>query len=290
MDYRDFVHPEDEAALKTLKSVPGMDAVVKKINEIGVERRMRGLNLANHIRLSERQLPELYKHLPPICERFGIDIPEFYLEMTPEPNAYTMGDSIISVTITTGLLDMCDDELLDAVLAHECGHILCHHVLYNSVAQAILNGIPIVSQLTSTTIGLALYYWARRSEYSADRAAAVYTSPETAIRMNALLAGGVPGRFGEINIEEWMKQGEEYEKIKEDHVWDKALHVYNVALWNHPFNAARAIQIARWAKTDQYRRLCGEAVLLKEGHTCPNCGKHIPENWTFCRFCGHKFV
>ena len=289
MDYRDFVHPEDEAALKTLKSVPGIDVLMKKINEIGIERRLRGLNLANYIRLSEKQLPELYKHLPPICERFGIDIPEFYLQMTPTPNAFTMGDSIVTITITTGLLDLCDDTLLDAVLAHECGHILCHHVLYNSVAQAILNGIPLVSGLTSATIGTALFYWARRSEYSADRASAVYTSPEIAIRMNALLAGGVPGRFGEINMEEWMKQGEEYERLKEDHLWDKTLHVFNVTQWDHPFNSARALQIAKWAKTDQYKRLCGEAVLLKEGHTCPNCGKHIPDSWTFCRFCGHKF-
>ncbi|MBR5612193.1 MAG: peptidase M48, partial [Bacteroidaceae bacterium] len=87
----EFIHPEDAAALRQLESIPGFPAIAKKILEIGLEKLYYGLNMASMIRLSSTQLPELYKHLPPICERLGIEEPEFYLEMDPMPNAYTSG-------------------------------------------------------------------------------------------------------------------------------------------------------------------------------------------------------
>ena len=60
--------------------------------------------------------------------------------MDPNPNAWTFGDTKIFITITSGLVDMMTEEELDAVIAHECGHILCHHVLYHSIAHYVMDG------------------------------------------------------------------------------------------------------------------------------------------------------
>ena len=136
----EFIHPEDAAALQQMENIPGFPTLVKKILSLGYEQLQYGVNMASNIRLSETQLPKIYHHLPPICEKLGIEEPEFYLQMNPMPNAYTFGDSKIFITVTSGLVEMMDDEELDAVLAHECGHILCHHVLYNSVARLLLSG------------------------------------------------------------------------------------------------------------------------------------------------------
>ena len=131
----EFIHPEDAAALRQMESIPGFAALVKKVLAIGGETLQYGINMASSVRLSEQQLPELYHHLPPICEKLGIAEPEFYLQMNPVPNAWTSGDTRIYITMTSGLVDMMCDEELDSVLAHECGHILCHHVLYHTVGQ-----------------------------------------------------------------------------------------------------------------------------------------------------------
>ena len=136
----EFIHPEDDAALRQMENIPGFPALVKKILALGYEQLQYGMNMASNIRLSKSQLPDLYEHLPPICQKLGIEEPEFYLQMNPIPNAFTFGDSKIYITVTSGLVEMMDDEELDAVLAHECGHILCHHVLYNSVAKLLLSG------------------------------------------------------------------------------------------------------------------------------------------------------
>ena len=121
----DFIHPEDAAALRTLEGIPGFPALVKKFLQIGLEQMQYGVNMASAIRLSPTQLPHLYNHLPPICQRLGIAEPEFYLQMDPMPNAWTFGDTKIYITMTSGLVELLNDEELDAVLAHECGHILC---------------------------------------------------------------------------------------------------------------------------------------------------------------------
>ena len=42
-----------------------------------------------------RSIAELYNRLPPICKKLGIEQPEFYLSMDPNPNAWTFGDTKI---------------------------------------------------------------------------------------------------------------------------------------------------------------------------------------------------
>lgn len=132
---KDFIHPEDEAARRNLEAIPGFSSILKSFLRMGVEQLLHGLNMANKIRLSEAQLPDLYKRLPPICAKLGITEPEFYLEMNPVPNAYTFGDTRIFLTVTSGLLEYLDDDEIEAVIAHECGHIACRHVLYHTMAR-----------------------------------------------------------------------------------------------------------------------------------------------------------
>ena len=91
----DFIHPEDGAALRQLESIPGFPTLVKKLMSMGLEQLQYGVNMASAIRLSPSQLPKLYNRLPPICKKLGIEQPEFYLSMDPNPNAWTFGDTKI---------------------------------------------------------------------------------------------------------------------------------------------------------------------------------------------------
>ena len=84
----EFIHPEDAAALEALKKIPVLPAVIKAFMDLGVEQLQTGLNMATKVRLSPTQLPHLYHILPPICELLDIKEPDFYLEMSPIPNAY----------------------------------------------------------------------------------------------------------------------------------------------------------------------------------------------------------
>ena len=89
----DYIHPEDEAARRNMEAIPGFAAAMKLFMRYYDEQIVHGMNMANKIRLSPTQLPEIYQKLPPICQRLSISEPEFYLEMDPYPNAYAMGDT-----------------------------------------------------------------------------------------------------------------------------------------------------------------------------------------------------
>ena len=225
--------------------------------------------MASSIRLSEKQLPNLYRHLPPICERLGIPEPEFYLKMDPYPNAWTYGDTRIYITITSSLVEMMNDEELDAIIAHECGHILCRHVLYHTVADWISRGIANLGVLgaLSVPIQFAMLYWQRKSELSADRAASIVMSPETVASTMARFSGGPNSITSQIDLAEWAKQADEYDKIQNDGVRE----------------------ILKWGESEQYRQIMkGGSVLDSSAHVCPNCGSAVEDDWKFCRNCGQK--
>lgn len=290
----DFIHPEDAAALRQMESLPGFAPLVRQILAIGLENLQYGVNMASSIRLSEKQLPELYKHLPPICQFLNIPEPEFYLQMSPVPNAWTYGDTRVYITITSGLVEMMSDEELDTVIAHECGHILCRHVLYHTVADWISSGLATLGVLGKLAIPVqyALCYWSRKSELSADRAASIVTSPEVVTSVMARLAGGPKNLTSQINMQEWASQADEYERIQNANLWSKTLQMAAIAGLDHPFSAVRVREILKWGESEQYQILKnGGSTTTQEGssgRTCPRCGSLVDDDWRFCRNCGQQ--
>lgn len=286
----DFIHPEDAAALRQLESIPGFPALVKKVLSLGFEELQYGLNMATAIRLSPTQLPNLYNHLPPICKKLGIQEPELYLQMNPMPNAFTFGDTRIFITITSGLVEMMEGEELDAVIAHECGHIVCHHVLYHSIAQIIFSGAASLGILghLAMPIQLALLYWSRKSELSCDRCGSVITSPEVITRVMARLSGGPRSITQEINFEEWARQADKYDEIKNENLWNKSLQIYTIAKEDHPFAAVRVREILKWGQSPQYQNLMENIKWEAYSRKCPNCGLLVHDDWTYCKYCGTK--
>lgn len=286
----DFIHPEDAAALEQLENIAGFPTLVKKVLSLGYEQMQYGINMASAIRLSPTQLPDLYHHLPPICKKLGIEEPEFYLQMDPMPNAWTFGDTKIFITITSGLVDMMNSEELDAVISHECGHILCHHVLYHTVARYILGGADSIGLLgkLADPIKYSFYYWQRKSELSCDRAASIVTSPEIVASTMARLSGGPRSITGKINLEEWAKQADKYEDIRKDGFWNQTLQIYAIAEQSHPFSAVRVREILDWSKTEQYKSVKQYLLLGDNVKRCPHCGKPIENGWHYCKHCGGK--
>lgn len=287
----EFIHPEDAAALRQLEAIPGFPTLVKKFYALGYERLLYGTNMAKCVRLSETQLPELYHHLPPICRKLGIPEPEFYLEMNPMPNAYTFGDTKVFITMTSGLVEMLSDDELDAVIGHECGHILCRHVLYHNMANMLLQHADALGILGTLALPLqyALLYWERKSELSCDRAGAIITSPETVARVMVRLAGGPKSITEKVNIQEWASQADIYDSICKDGLWNKALQIYAVMGVDHPFAAVRVREILKWGLSPQYANITKSLKAITQGgNVCPNCHKPVDGSWQFCLHCGAK--
>ena len=177
LDYKLYLHDSDKAAMAALKAIPGFSQVMKAFMKIWSEQQLRLINMSTNLRLNEKQMAKYYNMLPPICTKLGIDVPELFVELDVHPNAYTYGDTKPFIVITSGLFETLPDELIPTVLAHECGHIACHHTLYTTMGRAILNGasafVSGLGNIALYPIQLAFAYWMRCSEFSADRAAII---------------------------------------------------------------------------------------------------------------------
>ena len=302
LNYRDIVHPEDEKALRQLQNTPGVKLIAEKIVNMGYEKFYRNLYMADHVRLGPDQLPEVYNLLPPIAEKLGIEVPELYIQQQPVPNAWTVGDKHPLIVLYSGLITAMTKEELASVLAHECGHILCHHCLYKTVLSllqslAVMGGIGLgVDTLLSKPLILAaLYascYWSRRSEYSADRVALIYTE-DIELNKSALLrlAAGPRSVSENINLERFAEQTQMQDDQVANSMWDKILYTILVSEKTHPFMTTRLAELNAWGKSAQYRMVLDgmkNKSLVSSGAKCPGCGAEIEDAWKFCRHCGYQ--
>ena len=263
MNASDFIHPDDAAALQALKNIPVFPTVMEKVFQFGLDEIQWSENVTTNLRLSDSQLPEIYKHLPPICQKLGIQIPELNLQMSPIPNAWTSGNNRVYIVVTLGLIKRFKDEELIAVLAHECGHILCQHVLYSMLADSLYNlGDFFVESIVGQIGGVAmkplkqaLMTWSRASELTADRVACLITSASTMTKVLARLEGIPKTILNDMNYEAWTTQGADYENLKNGNSWKKIIRYMSNSGLDHPYGPVRAYEVNQWEKTWQCNQL-----------------------------------
>jgi Zn-dependent protease with chaperone function len=185
---------------------------------------------------------------------------------------------------------MMDDEELDAILAHECGHILCRHGVYNMVADYLKKGLDALGILGSAAkpVEYALLYWSRKAELSCDRCGSIITSPEVVARSMARLAGGPKSITNKINMQEWALQADKYDQIKNDGLWNKTLQFAATIGLTHPFSAVRVREILKWGESPQYKNLMQNLKAEASGKKCPKCNKAVCADWAYCKHCGAK--
>ncbi|MBQ3010956.1 MAG: M48 family metallopeptidase [Oscillospiraceae bacterium] len=264
-----YIHESDKAALAALKAIPGFTPLVKGFMKVWSEQQFRIENMSTNLRLSDKQLSKYYNMLPPICEKLGIEVPELYLTLNVKPNAYTYGDTKPFIVITTGLLETVPDELIPTVLAHECGHIACHHVLYSTIGRLLINGTIEALELgglISLPLQVAFYYWMRCSEYSADRAALICDgTSDKLVEMCMRFAGFDKDIQGEVDVNEFLKQAEEYREMVNGSAWNKTLEFLMYKNNDHPLNAVRAYEAKKWGDSEQFLKAVRYGNLLTEG-------------------------
>jgi Zn-dependent protease with chaperone function len=266
-----FQHPSDVQATEALRSVPGLDMVVSKIMEYGFERLYYLDNIAGNVRVTPKMFGRLYKSLQWGCKILDVEEPELYIHVDPVPNAFTYGHTKPFIVMTSGLVDMLDDEERFFVIAHELGHIKADHVLYTVLAKNIAAIMTIIGQMTlgiGSLLGqglvMALYEWFRKAELTADRAGLLCTQDlDPCIRVFMKLAGGASRLYEEMDQGEFLRQIRAYEDTDRSTL-NKAYKVLLTLYRTHPFPILRAKELDEWSGTG-YRELTGPRGLLGSG-------------------------
>ena len=281
------IHPLDESALRSLKAIPGVDMVLQAMMRNFFERSVHVANMSNNVRLSEKQLPEVYGHLAPICQKLSIPTPEFFLEANPWPCASTTGDTQCCIVVTSGLLDLLNPDEIAAVIAHECGHIFHKHCLYHMIGDVLGSGMSFLANIPfmPDAINAALNTWSRMSELSADRIAALVSgTPKTMVSALFKLSGGVGwinSRY-KINNDEILQQARDFHELTQQQTDLRAWESWSVVWRSHPLYVRRIQELLAWCDTPAFTNLCRDLGI----HVCSSCGETLPPETPFCRHCG----
>ena len=265
-----FRHPLDLEATQALKQIPGVDLLVRNLLGQLAEQFFYIENIASSILVSDRQLPQYHQLLIEACQVLDLEPPQLYVRQHPVPNAYTfaMRGKQPFIVMHTSLIDLLTPEEVQAVIAHELGHLKCDHGVYLTLVNLIVlaaGQLPNVGQLLVQTLQAQLLEWVRCAEFTCDRAALLATQdPKVVMSILMKLAGGSPVLASQLNLDAFIEQARAYDNISNTEIGEMLKSAHSSQL-THPVPVLRAREIDRWASSREYQNLLQNANVSYNG-------------------------
>ncbi|HRF28348.1 MAG TPA: M48 family metallopeptidase [Candidatus Saccharibacteria bacterium] len=106
-----------------------------------------GVNGAKEI--SKRDNPRLYRIVENLAITNGMPMPKVYIIDDPAPNAFATGrdPKHAHVAATSGILEIMDDRELEAVMAHELGHVKNFDIRVMMIVFGLVSAIGLIADL-----------------------------------------------------------------------------------------------------------------------------------------------
>lgn len=93
--------------------------------------------------------PRLWRIVENLSITLGIPMPKVYIMNDPAPNAFATGRNPKNAVVaaTTGLLEIMDDREVEAVMAHEMGHVQNYDIRVSMIAFGLVSAISILADV-----------------------------------------------------------------------------------------------------------------------------------------------
>ncbi|WP_414040305.1 protease HtpX [Acidithiobacillus sp. M4-SHS-6] len=139
----------------------------------------------------------VYETVAQLSTRLGIQMPEVWVYWSDDPNAFATGPgrNHSMVAVSSGLVNLLNDQEVQAVLAHEMGHVYNGDMVSTTLLQGLMNtfvfwlsmlaarqfedrpmiafAVSMILEVTLSFLALIPITWfSRRREFAADRFAA----------------------------------------------------------------------------------------------------------------------
>ena len=255
-----FRHPLDLEATNSLKQIPGLDLMVRNLLGPLAEQFFYLNNIAASILVGENQLPHLHQLLLEACKTLDLEPPQLYVQQHPAPNAYTfaMRGKQPFIVLHTSLIEILTPEEIQAVIAHELGHLKCEHSVYLTPLNIVILAaglLPGWGTVIAQSVQAQMLEWVRCAEFTCDRAALLATqNPRVVMSVLMKLAGGSPTLAPQLNLDAFIEQARAYDAVSHTELGE-LLKSAQTAQLTHPVPVLRAREIDRWASSQTYQSL-----------------------------------
>jgi len=266
----DFLHPREVSSYKTLQDTRGLESVVKKFYDMGIENVIKLQYTGSSLKLSAKSFPELNGLIEIACEILEVTpVPDIYVERSEQFTATTLGVERPMIAISSECLDKLSKEELLFMIGREVAHIKCQHVLYQEIGfifpelMDALSGITLgLSGVLSTGLKYALFHWAQMAEYTADRGGLLVCQDTYAAKRLFTKLAGLPEKYwGGFDVDDLDKQARAFEGFTEK-TFDKFVRfLYGNNLWA----IARAHEVIKWTESGQYNRIIARKTRMNLG-------------------------
>jgi Zn-dependent protease with chaperone function len=255
----EFRHPVDLQATRSLQQLPGLGLLIQNLLGSTAGEMFYLDNIASSIQINEHQLPEVYQLLVQACRILDLEVPQLYVRQNPVPNAYTfaMQGKKPFIVLHSSLLDLLEPKELQAVIAHELGHLKCNHGVYLTMANLLMLSTSLLpfGGLFYRALQDQLLHWLRCAEFTCDRAALLVTQDaRTVISVLMKLCGGSPQLAAKLNVDAFLEQARTYEELDSD-LWQLELKQLQTLGRTHPLPVLRAREIERWFRSNTYQQI-----------------------------------
>jgi heat shock protein HtpX len=107
------------------------------------------LAMSGAVEIEKRDNPRYYRIVENLAITIGFQTPKIYIIDDPAPNAFATGHDPkhAIVAVTTGLLDIMDDQELEAVMAHEMGHVQNYDIRVSMIAFGLVSAIGLLTDI-----------------------------------------------------------------------------------------------------------------------------------------------
>jgi len=294
----EYEHPLDRQALRTLEGTPGIETLTRKLLKHGWERYMRLMHTGSYIKVSENHFSEVHDILADVCNTIHLKkTPELYINWDYSVNGFTIGSENPIIVLTSGAIDLLTEDELRYIIGHEAGHIKSGHMLYHTMAVIISAFGEIIGTATlgiggliSTGLELAILYWQRMSEFTADRAGLLACQDEDAVINAMIKMAGAPRKFfNRIDRDGFIEQAREFKGYDYDAL-DKVGKTLLIIGSTHPWTVMRASEILHWVESGEYNEVIEKHTgsQLEIDLKCHKCGTTLMGDENFCGMCGSK--
>lgn len=146
--------------------------------------------------VTKKDEPELYRVVQNLSITMGLPMPKVYVMEDPALNAFATGrdPKHASVAATRGLLDALDRKELEAVMAHEMGHVTNYDIRVMMVVLGLVSAIGFVADVLMRAM------WFRDDE----------ESPSTPLMIVLSIAAAILAPFAAMLVQMAVSRSREY--------------------------------------------------------------------------------